>query len=268
MTVPCASYMKGPFRMGADVHLHEGNVRGRPRGWIVYICVLALLLGFFLPGSIRAGVISSVAIDAGHGGEDPGCIGTHGTMEKEIALTLARRLADIIQERMGIEAVLVRRADYSMDPVERTGTANNRRSDLFISLHANSSFSPAQTGQIMVFVASPPEEDVAFEVSPVIPWDHVQARFRDESLRMGSLIVEEARKSGLWREGLVKEAPVLVLKGAAMPAVAVEVDFLSSSQGEDRFRDKWFQERICEALYRAIVRFDYTMERDPNGGTW
>jgi len=254
--------------MEAAMHLHKVQDRDRPAGWIAGAFALALILGCLLPASIRAAGITSVAIDPGHGGEDTGCKGARGTREKEITLALARRLADIIQERMGIETVLIRRADVSMDLAERTGAANNRGSDIFISLHANSSFSPGQGGQIMVFVASPSGEDIEFMASPAIPWDEVQASFREESLRLGSLIAEEARKSGLWREGLVKEAPVFVLKGAAMPAVVVEVEFLSSSQGEDRLRDKWFQERICEALYRAIVRFDYSMERDTNDGTW
>ena len=149
---------------------------------------------------------------------------------------------------------------------QRTGIANHARADLFISLHANSTFLHGQSGQIMIFIAGAPEEEKGFETTGL--WDVVQTRFRNESLLLANFVAEEARKSGLWREALVKNAPVLVLRGAAMPAVLVEVDFLTATQGEDRLKDKWNQEKICEVLYRAIIRYGFTQEKDPNESAW
>ena len=234
----------------------------------IFAVILLILLNFFCPAFGISATLTSVAIDPGHGGEDKGCIGLHGTMEKDVNLELSKRLADIIQERLGIQAVLTRREDYYVDLAERTGKANHSRADLFISIHANNTFSPGQSGQIMIFISSALEEKVQFEEKRAIHWDLVQKRVYDESFRLGSLIAEEARKSGLWREALIKEAPVFVLKGANMPAVEIEVDFLTSSQGEDRLRDKWYQEKICEALYRAIIRFGFALEKDPNETEW
>jgi N-acetylmuramoyl-L-alanine amidase len=184
-------------------------------------------------------------------------------MEKDINLQLSKRLSVILQDRLGIEAFLTRREDYYVDLIERTGKANNNMADIFIGLHANSTFSPGQTGQIMIFIASSTEEE-QLEEQRSIQWDVVQKKFYNESFRLGSLIAEEARKSGLWREALIKEAPVLVLKGANMPAVEIEVDFLTSSQGEERLRDEWHQEKICEVVYRAIIRFGFTLEEGAN----
>ncbi|MBN2374382.1 N-acetylmuramoyl-L-alanine amidase, partial [bacterium] len=83
-----------------------------------------------------------------------------------------------------------------------------------------------------------------------------------------NIIAEESRKSGLWRDSVIKQAPVLVLKGANMPAVEIEMDFLTSPQGEERLMDQWHQQRICEVFYRAIIRFGYEFEGDPNGTEW
>jgi N-acetylmuramoyl-L-alanine amidase len=234
-----------------------------------FIFSLIILLLFFslCPAHGMAETITSIAIDPGHGGEDKGCVGLHGTMEKDITLQLSKRLSEILQERLGIEAILTRREDYYIDLVERTGKANNSKADLFVGLHANSTFSPGQTGQIMIFIASAMEED-QFEEQRAIQWDMVQNKVYNESFRLGSLIAEEARKSGLWREALIIEAPILALKGANMPAVEVEVDFLTSSQGEERLRDKWYQEKICEVVYRAIIRFGFTLEEDTNETEW
>jgi N-acetylmuramoyl-L-alanine amidase len=237
-------------------------------GYMVICLVFALMLSgsliLLFPVSGMCQMIKSVVIDPGHGGADTGCIGLHGTMEKDINLQLAKRLAEIIQERLGIDAILTRRADYFVDQVQRTGIANHRRADLFISLHSNSTFLPGESGQMMIFVTPDLEPERKFVRNAANLWDLIQKRARGESLRLGSLIAEEGRKSGLWRKTIIMEAPLLVLEGASMPALLVEVDFLTSSQGEDRLKDKWYQEKISEVLYRAIIRFGFSMERDPN----
>ncbi|MGA1791315.1 MAG: N-acetylmuramoyl-L-alanine amidase family protein [bacterium] len=237
-------------------------------GYLIIGLVLALMLSgslnLLLPVSGMCEMINAVVIDPGHGGEDTGCIGLHGTMEKDVNLQLAKRLAEIIQERLGIDAILTRRADYFVAQVQRTGIANHSRADLFISLHSNSTFLPGESGQMMIFVIPELEPEREFERHAANLWDLVQKRVHGESLRLGSLVAEEARKSGLWRKTIIKEAPLLVLKGASMPALLVEVDFLTSSQGEDRLKDKWYQEKISEVLYRAIIRFGFSMEKDPN----
>lgn len=236
-------------------------------GHFIFALIISISLLSLCPAYGKAETITSVAIDPGHGGDDKGCVGLHGTMEKDIALQLSKRLSEILQERLGIEAILTRREDYYVNLAERTGKANNSMADVFISLHANSTFSPGQTGQIMIFIASAMEED-QFDEQRAIKWDMVQNKVYNESFRLGSLISEEAAKSGLWRETLIKEAPILVLKGANMPAVEVEVDFLTSSQGEERLSDKWYQEKICEVMYRAIIRFGFALEKDTNETEW
>ncbi len=235
---------------------------------VLFAVAISILLQFPCPVSGRAAAINSIVIDPGHGGEDTGCVGFHGTMEKDITLQLAKRLSEIIQERLGVEAVLTRRGDYHVDLVERTGIANNSRADMFISLHANSTFSPGQSGHIMIFIAPGLDGEDVFKGARGVLWDQVQRGLHNESFRLSSLIAEETRKSGLWREAVIKNAPILVLKGANIPAVEVEIDFLTSSKGEERLRDRWSQKKICEVLYRAIIRFGSTLEKDPNAAEW
>lgn len=246
---------------------------------IILLCLLAFLFCRELGKASAA--IESVAIDPGHGGEDWGCRGLHGAVEKEITLQVAKRLAEIIQDRMGIRTVLTRRGDYYVDLVERTGVANHNKAGLFLGLHANTTFSPGQTGQIMIFITSLPAPgrnewigkenfggtEWAEEVQTII-WDMVQTDLHNESFRLASIIAEEARKAGLWRDSTIKQAPILVLEGANMPAVNIEIDFITSSQGEERLTDLWYQEKVCEVLYRAIVRFGSAIEEDPNAATW
>jgi N-acetylmuramoyl-L-alanine amidase len=233
-------------------------------GYFIFSLIILVMLFFCLypsPGMTQD--IGLVAIDPGHGGEDKGCVGLHGTMEKDINLQVSKKLSEILQKRLGVEVFLTRREDYYVDLIERTEKANNRNADLFIGLHANSTFSPGQTGQIMIFI-TPAKEEGQPEEQKAIQWDIVQNKVYNESFRLGSLVAEEARKSGLWREALIKEAPILALKGANMPAIEVEVDFLTSSQGEERLKDEWYQEKICEVMYRAIIRFGFAVEEVTN----
>ena len=233
-------------------------------GYFIFSLIILVMLFFCLcPSHGMAQNIGLVAIDPGHGGEDKGCVGLHGTMEKDINLQISKRLSEILEERLGVGAFLTRREDYYVDLAERTGRANNSMANLFIGIHANSTFSPGQTGQIMIFITSATEEGQPGG-QRALQWDAVQNKVYNESFRFGSLVAEEARNSGLWREAIIKEAPILVLKGASMPAIEVEVDFLTSSQGEERLKNEWYQERICEVMYRAIIRFGFAVEEDTN----
>ena len=258
------------------------SITYRIKVYLYSILFLSVLFCLILPCmSSYAFGLRSVVLDPGHGGEDAGCIGQHGTLEKDITLQMAKRLSQILEERLEMSTVLTRRGDFYLSTIERTGIANHSRSDLFLSLHANSTSTPGQTGQIMIFVSLPAGYDVESDTgsrglqeldeAKAIPWDLVQTYFQKESFRLAGLIAEESRKSGLWREAVIKNAPILVLKGLGMPGVEIEMDFLTSSQGEERLKDPWQQEKICEVFYRAIIRFGATSEQlegDPNETTW
>jgi len=237
--------------------------RGAKR--IVLVCFINILA--FLAFKISF-ALEPIIIDPGHGGEDTGCIGPNGTMEKDINLQIAKKLAGFIGNRLEVNTILTRRGDYSVDLVERAAIANNNYGRVFISIHANSSFSLEQTGQIMIFVASrlSSDSDGPSKREGILPWDSINQMHYEESYNLASILEQEARKSGIWRESIIRDAPILVLLGADMPAIEVELDFLSSSLGEDRLKNEWYQEKMCEVLYRAIVRFQhkYIREGDPN----
>lgn len=239
---------------------------------ILFIFIIQFF--FFLIFS-NSFAIESVIIDPGHGGEDLGCVGLNGTLEKDVTFAIARRLEEIIQNRLGIRTALTRTGDYYIDLIERAGIANNFKGDLFLSIHVNTTFTPGQTGQIMVFINSNSLEDnrertdiidlEKEEAKSIMLWDEIQYKYQKESIRLANLIVQESKKSGIWREFIIKKAPILILKGINMPAAVVEMDFLTSPLGEERLNNEWYQERMCEVLYRAVLRFSYALEEESNG---
>lgn len=225
----------------------------------------------------NAFALESIIIDPGHGGEDSGCVGFHGSKEKDINLQIAKRLASLIQNRMGIVATLTRKEDDFVDLTQRIGKTNNSQADIFISIHSNASLSTEDTGRIIIFISSDfnmIENHLNHgqkltgkgesSVKTMKYWDEIQTDFANESFRLASILSQEAIKSGIWREAVIKDAPLFVLKGAAMAAIETELDFLTSSLGEERLTNHWYQERICEVFYRAILQFITFSEADPN----
>ncbi|MBN2374491.1 N-acetylmuramoyl-L-alanine amidase, partial [bacterium] len=165
--------------------------------------LLLIFVSLLCPIFGRAVAIEIVAIDPGHGGEDWGCIGVQGTREKDVTLEIARQLSEIIQDRMGAEAVLTRTNDSYIGLFERTGIANHNKAEILISLHANSAFSDGQTGQVMIFFVHGQTSDVKDErdigagnfidtkdkeEAKAILWDMVQTRLHNESYRLANII--------------------------------------------------------------------------------
>jgi N-acetylmuramoyl-L-alanine amidase len=225
-----------------------------------------------------------VVIDPGHGGADNGAVGPGGTTEKDVTLSVARKLRALIQNSLGFQVFLTRERDQELSLDERTAIANNYKADLFVSIHANSSRARAAVGSEVYFLSYQASDDESRRVAlvegaAVVPnsgpssgsdlalilWDMAQAEHLEESSALAARIEEElALATGNEARG-VKQAPFRVLVGAAMPAVLVEVAFISNPEEEKQLASDAYQSRVAVALSRAVSRFG--KERERRGGT-
>jgi N-acetylmuramoyl-L-alanine amidase len=196
------------------------------------------------PGSLR-----TIVIDPGHGGEDVGVRGQGGATEKDYVLRLARRLKATIEGRFGLRVLLTRDGDDNVPLDRRTSLANNNKADLFISLHANASVSPEARGAQVLSLnlddyRGRSDAAVASDLPvPVIgggsrsidlvPWDVAQLPFAARSAVLSSILARQLSERGvpLYRRPLAR-LPLRTLVGANMPAVLLEVGFLSTRADE------------------------------------
>ena len=226
--------------------------------------------------------VRTVVIDPGHGGENPGARGASGTLEKDIALSIARRLrAELVNVR-GLQVFLTREKDVDVDLDERTAIANNYKADLFVSIHVNASRARGAKGSEVYFLSYQASDDDsrrtahlegAAEPPPgagadlaLILWDMAQAEHLEESSALASRIQEElAVVTGSEGRG-VKQAPFRVLVGASMPAVLVEVAFISNPDEEKLLVSEAYQARVAASLAKGIERFRRERTAQLGGG--
>ena len=231
------------------------------------------------PGGVR-----TVVIDPGHGGEEVGAKGPAGTLEKDVTLAIARKLRSALANSLGLQAFLTRDRDEEIALDERAAVANNYKADLFVSIHANASRSLGAKGSEVYFLtyhASDEEgrrmaalEGGAFTPGTPAPasgdlalilWDMAQAEHLEESSALASRIQEElADVTGSQGRG-VKQAPFRVLVGAAMPAVLVEVAFISNAEEERLLVSDGYQLKVVAALVRGISRYQQQHRADLGG---
>ena len=216
--------------------------------------------------------ISRVVIDPGHGGHDQG---THGAtlLEKDLVLDVAKRLGKLIEDKMGAE-VIYTRTDDTFVPLEgRTALANEKKADLFLSIHANSSPIPKITGvetYYLNFADSKDAMDVAarenanakesvFElrdmVQKITQHDKAEESKEFASRIQTALYALSAREFPGNRNRGVKKAPFVVLIGAQMPSVLAEIGFLSNPREEALLKRSDYRQKLAEALFRGVQRY-------------
>jgi N-acetylmuramoyl-L-alanine amidase len=220
-------------------------------------------------------VFDRVVLDPGHGGEDDGAVGPGGVKEKDLTLSIARQLAGLLRERAGLEVRLTREGDAALGLTARTEVANREQADLFLSIHANASVGrPAPGAETYVLHLDATDEaartlaalendatGLSARGAPagggleMLLWDMAQSQYLDESSRLAEAVQRELNELTGTRDRGVKQANFLVLRGATMPAVLVEVGFLSNPLEENRMRSLGFQQATAEALYRAVLAF-------------
>jgi N-acetylmuramoyl-L-alanine amidase len=217
--------------------------------------------------------INRVVIDPGHGGADQGTVGHRGLMEKDLVLDVARRLGKLIEERMGSEVIYTRADDTFIPLHARTELANEKKADLFLSVHANSSPHP-KIGGIEVYYLNftrsadaldlAARENASSEKSVYELRDLIQTITLHEKIEeskefaskvQGTLQTFETRYNTAAKNRGVKKAPFVVLIGASMPSVLAEVGFLSNAREEQLLKRPDHRQRLAEALYQGVARY-------------
>ncbi len=223
------------------------------------------------PFTSSAAAIRTIVIDPGHGGNDPGVAGPNGTTEKQITLDVARRLKTAIEGRLGIRVLMTREDDRIVPIDQRTAVANNNKADLFISLHANASLRPSTSGATIYCASFEQGEDAAAQgllKGQTLPafgggtrdlemvlWDLAQVRHVDQSDAFAALIQQQFRNRVPLSVRPIQHAPLRVLESANMPAVIVELGYLSNADDARRLANADQQGVIAQALFDAIQRF-------------
>jgi N-acetylmuramoyl-L-alanine amidase len=211
-------------------------------------------------------------IDPGHGGDDTGAVAPSGMMEKDLVLDVARLLAQKLRAR-GHTVRLTREGDDSRALTDRTALANRLGAKVFVSLHANATTVSAVRGAETYYMSldeTSTDEDAAatadLENRPaaeggqrsaldLILWDLAQAEVLNESAALALRVQRRLNVTLDLRDRGVKQAPFVVLTGATMPAILIEVGFLSNPNEAVRLASNAHQQRLAEAIAGGIDDF-------------
>lgn len=220
-----------------------------------------------------------IAVDAGHGGHDPGAVGRGRTREKDIALAVGRLLASRIDAEPGMRAILVRKGDYYVDHRERTEIARRNKADLFVSIHADSIDDRRAKGASVYVLSLKGASDEAAkrlaqrenasglvggvslaDKDPVLAsvlLDLSQNAALSASLDVGSSVIRELAKIGSVHRYRVQQAGLLVLKSPDVPSILVETNFISNPNEEKMLNDRGHQQRLAAAVLAGIRAYFY-----------
>jgi len=227
-----------------------------------------------------------VAIDAGHGGEDPGAIGPNGTKEKDVVLQIALKLRDRINasrvKGSPMRAYLTRDADYFVPLHVRVQKARKVQADLFVSVHADAFFTPSAQGASVFalshgaasssaarwMAAQENKADLIGGMNFGVKDSQVQQALLDmstsaqikDSLNLGGAILREIGSVGRLHKPKVEQAGFAVLKAPDIPSVLVETAFISNPNEEAKLSDAHYQNTIADALVRGLQKY---FERNP-----
>jgi N-acetylmuramoyl-L-alanine amidase len=210
--------------------------------WIFVLapCAAANAASDQLPLSAQKKII---VLDPGHGGYDNGAKGPDGTLEKNATLAFARVLAEALNKTYDV--VLTRTDDYWVDLLTRTATANHLNADLFISIHTGGSFLH-QAGGISLYyfekASTPPFRPDTDSMETIkrntqhTPWSEIQIRHQDASKTLAELILKRINETPQFKAD-VQGAPLVVLEGADMPAILIEIGYITNPIDEKSLND-------------------------------
>ena len=218
-----------------------------------------------------------IAIDAGHGGEDPGALGGRGSHEKDVTLAIARRLCTLVNDTPNMRGVLIRDGDYFIPLGGRVVKARRARADLFVSIHADAFIKPDAHGS-SVFALSEHgatstaarwlakkenEADLIGGVNIAVkdPYlartllDLSQTATINDSIRLARHVLGELNDINDLHSGHVEQAGFAVLKSPDIPSILVETAFISNPGEEARLNDENYQTKLANAVLSGIKRY-------------
>lgn len=223
-----------------------------------------------------------VAIDAGHGGEDPGARGRLGTSEKDVALAIARQLHEIIKHESGLRSVLIRDGDYYLPLRRRMDKARRHQADIFVSIHADAANNRKARGSSVYTLSSRGATSEAArwladkenasdliggvrledkdEMLASVLLDLAQTATNDASQTLARHVLGRLRGIGPVHQDDVQSASFAVLKSPDVPSILVETAFISNPEEERRLRSVAFQKQMAHALFLGVKEF---FERNP-----
>jgi N-acetylmuramoyl-L-alanine amidase len=248
--------LQDPYRLVLDIHRAQDAARSTP--------------------GEEVEPLRRIVLDAGHGGHDPGAIGPGGLQEKNAVLDVTKRVARLVEEGLGIKVSLTRTGDYFVPLRDRTQFANKERAQLFVSIHANAHRDLGSEGVETYFLSSEATDNEARQVAALengviqlepgdsrakvdilktILWDLAQSEFQEESSRLAETVQDSVTRALRIPSRGVKQAGFYVLGGAAMPAVLVEIGFITNRKEERRLMDEQYRERVARAIFAGIAEY-------------
>lgn len=219
----------------------------------------------------------TIALDPGHGGEDPGAVGKRGTFEKDVVLAIAQRLKRLLDQEPNMRAYLTRDGDYFVPLHMRVQRARRVQADLFVSIHADAWISPNARGSSVYALSEKGASSSAARwmankensadligglnirhkdraVAEVLLDMSTTAQIKD-SLKLGQAVLQEIGGINGLHKPRVEQAGFAVLKAPDIPSILVETAFISNPEEEARLRDEQYQQQMAEALVAGIRRY-------------
>lgn len=233
------------------------------------------ILGILIIWSLSSGAIPAdakqplfdayrrmIVLDPGHGGSEVGARGADGTLEKAVAMELAQLIAAELQR--DFKVALTRTDDYYVDLDNRTALANHLKADLFVSLHTGGSFVYGTAGSIVYYYQNASKSSSTRGENPTlrgennnmpIPWDRLQDRYREKSRILAGMIRSRLSTINSIENSRVQGAPLTVLQGAHMPAILIEVGYLTNPAEEKNLRSSRFLMNVATEISKGIGDF-------------
>ena len=234
------------------------------------------------PGTLRDVVL---AIDPGHGGEDPGARGPSGMYEKEIVLQISKRLAEMINQERGMHAILTREADYFLPLRKRMQIARQNKADLFISIHADAFKDPRVNGSSVYILSQRGASseaarwlaerenasdliggvnlDVNDNMLASVLLDLSQTASLEMSIDVADRVLAGLKSVGKVHKRQVQSAGFAVLKSPDVPSILVETAYISNPEEERKLRDRNYQVKLADAILQGLR--SYFNEYAPEG---
>jgi len=218
-----------------------------------------------------------VAIDAGHGGEDPGALGRKGTKEKDVVLAIARKLEKLLKKTYGIKPVMIRQGDYYVSLRGRIIHARKLKADLFVSVHADAVRNRKAHGASVFVLSRKAATNEAIrwlektqnntdllggvslddkdDILASVLLDLAQSATLVASVEVGSSVLDNLKNVGNVHKGLVERAGFVVLKSPDIPSILVETGFISNKREEKKLKNKKYQTKIAQAIHEGINQY-------------
>ena len=234
------------------------------------------------PGQVSTQRLVTIALDPGHGGEDPGAVGKSGAREKDIVLAIARRVKRLIDRQSGVKAFLTRDGDYFVPLGRRVQKARAVRADLFVSIHADAWISPHAKGSSVYVLSERGASSAAARWmakqqnrSDDIGGLSIESKDRlltqtlldmsttaqiKDSLKLAKSVLSEIGEINTLHKRQVEQAGFAVLKAPDIPSILIETAFISNPDEERRLKDDGYQNQIAQAIVDGLLAY---LENNP-----